>query len=253
MRLQAPKLPPTSTSTSTRALSTRPLLPPHSTLATFLSYASSTSLSRTSTVYIGTYYEYTCQHALSRLGLTLARTGGQHDKGIDLLGTWALPGARAARVLVQCKAVKARVGPAVVRELEGAVNGVPVYGASKGEGEAGPGVIALLCAPVPATKGVRDALGRSGAPMGYVMIGRGEDAGADAGRITQVLWNRAAGERGGLAGLSVGVRYLDEEVERQQGDEEEEEEKEKKALRSEVVLQDGEGGLWDWPVGGGTA
>lgn len=159
-----------------------------------------------------------------------------------------------ARAIVQCKAVKRKAAPALVRELEGAFNGVPPtvprrprardeveedIGQEEGEGV---NIIALLCTPLPATKGVRDALGRSRWPMGYVMVGL-------EGRVTQVLWNRAAAERGGLGLLEVGVRYLpEEEVIEDAMDGEGE--TEKKALKNEIVLQDGKGGLWDWPLDG---
>ena len=82
----------------------------------------------------GTAFENVCLGALQRwMGMRLYRTGGAGDRGMDLCGWWApsqalgrgAPGASSApsaerlRVIVQCKAEAKRVGPAVVRELEG--------------------------------------------------------------------------------------------------------------------------------------
>jgi len=87
--------------------------------------------------------------------------------------------------------------------------------------------------------------------MGYVMVGL-------EGRVAQFLWNRAAAERGGVGGLSVGVRYLDRGVDggKEDGEgvgEEEVGTANEKALQSEVVLSYGEGALWDFvEVGDGV-
>ena len=98
---------------------------------------------------------------------------------------------------MQCKALKAKLGPNLIRELEGAFVGAPA-------GYRGRGVVGVLVSPREATKGVRDAMGRSRWPMVWVMLevvqSRGE------GRVRQVLWNKAAGDVG-LAGLDVTVRY----------------------------------------------
>lgn len=63
----------------------------------------------------------------------------------------------------------------------------------------GSAVLAMLVAPMPATKGVRDALGRSRLPMGFVCC-------SGKGQVTQMLWNRKAEEEG-LLGVGVGIRY----------------------------------------------
>ncbi|KAK4112186.1 hypothetical protein N656DRAFT_683502, partial [Canariomyces notabilis] len=166
----------------------------HTDLSSFLSYAARTNLSPNSTVYIGTHFEYTALNALASYGFSLRRVGGSSDYGIDLLGTWSLPGLlpRPLRVLAQCKAVQ-RPGPHLVRELEGAFVGAPAgwRGSS--------GVLGLLVTERAATKGIRDALARSKWPMGFVACSR-------AGKVEQVLWNeRAQGE--GLEGVLVGKRY----------------------------------------------
>lgn len=66
--------------------------PAHHDIPSFLNYAYNNNLSPTSTVFSGTLYEYTVLHALStRLPplLTLNRSGGRDDYGIDLFGLWS--------------------------------------------------------------------------------------------------------------------------------------------------------------------
>ena len=167
----------------------------HSDLGSFLSYAERTGLDAKSTVYVGTHYEYTVARSLSRYGISLRRVGGSSDRGTDLLGVWDLPQTNTSlRVLVQCKAgVSQGVGPQYVRELEGAFAGAP-------PGWRGTeGVMAFLVGMKPATKGVRDALGRSRLPMGFVCC-------AGDGTVRQMLWNgRAEAER--LEGWGAVMRY----------------------------------------------
>lgn len=146
-----------------------------------------------STTYVGTHYEYTVQNALERLGMSLKRIGGKSDYGIDLLGTWPAPSAsEPLKVLIQCKAFARKIEPSQARELEGAFVGAPI-------GWRGSGVLGLLVSQKSATKGVRDALGRSRWPMGYVLCG-------PDGKILQMLWNRRA-EQEGLEGIDVGIKY----------------------------------------------
>ncbi|RYO75682.1 hypothetical protein DL766_007694 [Monosporascus sp. MC13-8B] len=176
----------------------------HDDLASYAAYAARTGLDTASTVYTGTEYEYTVAASLRRLGFDMRRVGGRSDCGIDLLGTWAVPPSSASsspllRVLLQCKAssgARGGVAPRHIRELEGAFVGAPA-------GWRGAGVLGLLVAQKPATKGIRDALGRSRWPMGYVSCSRD-------GRLEQMIWNRRAGEEG-LEGVGVGVRYRDTE------------------------------------------
>lgn len=171
--------------------------PHHHSLSTFLSYAARTSLSATSPVYVGTYYEYLCLSTLPRLGFALVRTGGRADCGIDLLGRWRLPSLPyPLRVLVQCKATKAKPAPERIRELEGAVAGAP-------DGWRGPNTVGVLCAKQAATRGVRDAVRRCGIPVVWVMLE--EDEGR--GRVRQVLWNEKVAAMG-AEGVGVGVRYV---------------------------------------------
>jgi hypothetical protein len=184
----------------TRRLFKLPSAPPtptqnHHNLTTFLSYASRISLPETSTVYIGTHYEYTVLQSLRRYALSLQRIGGRDDAGIDLVGTWHLPERepeRAIRVLVQCKALKAKLGPNLVRELEGTFRQAPV--GWRTDQTAG-----VLVSPREATKGVRDALARSSYPLFWMMVERD-------GTLRQALWNARAEELG-LGPLGVETRY----------------------------------------------
>lgn len=168
------------------------LSPNHHDLPSFLEYASRIELDPNSTTFVGTHYEYTAQAALEQLGMSLKRIGGKSDLGIDLLGTWQLPSTlEPLKVLIQCKALAKKMEPAHARELEGAIVGAPMGWRN--------GVLGLLVAQKSATKGVREALGRSRWPMGYVLCG------AD-GKIQQILWNRRAEEEG-LEGIGVGLKY----------------------------------------------
>ncbi|KAJ5755494.1 hypothetical protein N7533_005037 [Penicillium manginii] len=168
----------------------------HNSLPTFLTYASRTALPQTSTVYVGTHYEYTVLNALRRYALSLHRIGGRDDAGIDLLGTWHLPTRereRAVRVLVQCKALKTKLGPNLVRELEGALRQAPV-GWRTGE------TAGVLVSPREATKGVRDTLARSSYPLFWLLVERD-------GVLKQALWNSRAEVLLGLDPLAVENRY----------------------------------------------
>ena len=196
----------------------------HNDLPSFLRYAERAGLDTGSTTYVGTHYEYTVAGHLAPLGFYLRRVGGASDRGIDLLGTWTLPipvGASAPspeplRVILQCKAGAAqRVGPHLVRELEGAFIGAPVGwrsrvgnddGGNGNENGNGPAVIGVLVTEKPATKGIRDALARSRWPMAYIYC-------AAAGHVRQMLWNQQAEKSCGLTGLGVTLRHATDEHE----------------------------------------
>ncbi|MCJ1444928.1 MAG: hypothetical protein MMC23_005432 [Stictis urceolatum] len=171
---------------------------PHNSLATFLSHASRTGLSARSTVYNGTYYEYVCQTALEKLGFKLTRVGGRSDAGIDLIGTWQLPSQPfPLRCIVQCKALSRKLGPNLVREIEGAFNGAPA--AWRGDK-----VVGVLCSTKPATKGVRDAIRDSGRGVVWVLV---EGKGANEGMLRQAVWNQGVADLG-AQGVDVGVLYI---------------------------------------------
>lgn len=176
----------------------------HHDLATYAAYAERTGLDTSSKTYVGTHYEYTVASVLKGYGFDMKRVGGRNDFGIDLLGTWSVPSSTATlRIILQCKvsATKTEIGPRLVRELEGAFVGAP-------PGWRGPGVIGMLVAQKPATKGIRDSLSRSRWPMGFISC-------LPDGRLQQMLWNRQA-EENGLAGMGVGVRFAQEDDPQQQ-------------------------------------
>ena len=166
----------------------------HHDLPSFLDYASRVGVDPQSSVYVGTVYEYTVQSSLAHLGISLKRVGGRSDFGIDLLGTWSIPSAASPlKVLVQCRARGTKSKPSEIRELEGAFVGAP-------SGWRGTGVLGFLVSQQEATKGVREAIGRSRWPMGYVMC-------TGQGKILQMLWNRKADDEG-LLGIGVTVKYV---------------------------------------------
>ncbi|KAK1720724.1 hypothetical protein BDP67DRAFT_500687 [Colletotrichum lupini] len=167
----------------------------HHDMTSFLAYANRTGLDVASTVYVGTRYEYTVSSALAQYGIHAIRVGGASDQGIDLLGTWSLPSrAENLKVIIQCKGGAQRVGPSIVRELEGSFIGAPV-------GWRGEGVIAFLVSEKPASKGVRESLGRSRWPMGFISCSR-------EGSVQQMLWNQRADEEG-LRGIGVTMRHTE--------------------------------------------
>ncbi|KAF7162359.1 hypothetical protein CNMCM6106_009331 [Aspergillus hiratsukae] len=184
----------------TRRLFKLPSPPPspsqhHNDLASFLAYAERTSLPTTSTTYIGTHYEYTVQQTLRRFAFSLHRVGGRDDAGIDLIGTWHLPQhEHPLRVFVQCKSLKTKLGPNLVRELEGTFrqSQAPVGWRTGTK-------IGVLVGPREATKGVRDAMARSAYPLLWMMVERD-------GEVQQALWNTGA-EQLGLGALGVEMVY----------------------------------------------
>jgi hypothetical protein len=188
-------------SSFTRRLFKLPIPPPspspnHHNLSSFLSHAERTSLSLNSTTYVGTHYEYTILNTLRQFAFSLHRIGGREDGGIDLVGTWHLPGREpqhALRIIAQCKALKTKLGPNLVRELEGAFRNPPVGWRTSESSK-----LALLVSLREATKGVREAMSRSAYPLMWMMIDRG-------GKLYQALWNEQAVTLG-LAPLGVESR-----------------------------------------------
>jgi hypothetical protein len=165
----------------------------HKDLASFLHHAKREKLSETSTVYIGTHYEYTVSASLARLGFDVLRTGKTSDYGIDLLGWWRVPAStEPIKVLLQCKAHAKKLAPQNVRELEGSFPGAPAQWQGKG-------VMGFLVAASQATKGMRDALIKSSLPLGFIQITR-------EGRVLQMLWNHQA-TLWGLEGFGVTTKF----------------------------------------------
>ncbi|KAK5452345.1 hypothetical protein LTS15_007411 [Exophiala xenobiotica] len=194
----------------------------HHDLPSFLAHAARTGLSPTSTVYTGTLYEYSTSTTLRNYGFDLHRVGGRGDRGVDLIGLWHIPrlasrtgsstgewkehtnpstGETAVetdtfRVLVQCKRLvgkHAKIGPNLVRELDGAVRGARlgalfdrVFGQNESQtqtpeavdgseemersrGMAGP-TIGVLVGTRPATKGVIEGMRRSSRALVWIMM-----------------------------------------------------------------------------------
>lgn len=98
---------------------------------------------------------------------------------------------------MQCKALKAKTSPETIRELEGIFAGAPV-------GWRGENVIGVLCAKREATRGVREAVRRSAAPVIWIMV---EDLGRGSGKVRQMLWNQRVSQLG-AEGVGIGVKYL---------------------------------------------
>ena len=186
---------------------------------------------------------------------------------------------------MQCKALKKKASPNVVRELEGAFAGARGVRWRDGEGEtatttesessesevvtvietaahletrgdnsgqaANRSVIILLATPQEATKGVREAMSQSRWPMAYVKMSLD-------GRVEQLLWNRNAAAQG-LEGVSVVTRYIPKDSHPAAGpieSQENEEEpvymediaiKKPKVMDQEVVMT-WKGDVWEWPL-----
>lgn len=68
----------------------------------------------------------------------------------------------------------------------------------------GENIVGVLCAKREATKGVREAVRRSAAPVIWIMV---EDVGQGTGKVKQMLWNQRVSQLG-AEGVGVGVRYL---------------------------------------------
>lgn len=197
------RLNPTITPFTRRLFKLPPPPPPpsqhHHDLPSFLTYAERIALPPTSTTYIGTHYEYIVQQTLRRFAFALHRVGGRDDAGVDLLGTWHLPQREhPLRVFVQCKAMKTKLGPNLVRELEGSFRVPPVVTgwSSSGRGE---GRVGVLVGMRDATRGVRDAMARSAYPMVWMMVDK-------EGALQQALWNVRVEEMG-LGALGVEMKH----------------------------------------------
>ncbi|OAL25398.1 hypothetical protein AYO20_10508 [Fonsecaea nubica] len=221
----------------------------HNSLESFHAHAARTGLSRSSTVYTGTTYEYLAQSTLRPYGFDLHRVGGRGDRGVDLVGIWEIPilshtgewketrhntksrGYNYAgveefegietlqlKVLVQCKRLSgrhARIGPNLVRELDGAVRASrsaalvdmifsqdKTVSTTTDEGDEGssrrdeeprqsnPGLgqaIGVLVGTRPATKGVVDSMSRSTRGLVWVMMEEATDHDTSSGAESQLI------------------------------------------------------------------
>lgn len=167
---------------------------------------------------------YTVMNTLCGLGMSLTRTGGRSDAGIDLTGTWVAPTASNAAhplppvsVYVSCKALQGtrKTGPSLLRELVGTINATPQ----------GVDAFGILAAATPCTEETRKRLAMSTAALGFVCItpqevemvkrGRGRPANGaeqewvlkEGGVLRQFIWNDAAAEMLGR-GLGCTARYV---------------------------------------------
>ena len=160
----------------------------HDSLESFRAYARSTSLSTSSTYYVGTLYEYTVATILARYNMSLHRCGGGDDKGIDLRGSWSLPSGDKLPVIAQCKAESRKLGPRHVRELEGA----SLMESSH--------TLAILATLLDYTKAAQRQVMSSSRPLALCVINH------DA-RLSHLVWNAPAAELIG-PGVSVQTRYF---------------------------------------------
>lgn len=175
----------------------------HYDLPSFLDHTSKTGLDPKSSVFYGTRYEYLVQGTLRNYAFSLSRLGQKGDRGVDLAGYWHLPFLpEPLRVIVQCKSSKRKILPEIIRGLEGAFAGAPA-------GWRGQGVLSVLVSPLPATKGVRQALARSNSPLCWLTM-EAEDWKENEvecrGILTQALWNKAALDEA-LEGVDVVLRH----------------------------------------------
>lgn len=117
------------------------------------------------------------------------------------------------RVLVQCKAHKAKPNPVWIRELEGAVAGAPDEWRADD-------TVGVLCAKQGATEGVREAVRRAERGIIWIMVeDLNDDEGEEerqrrtgtkemmTGRVRQVLWNDKVSKLVGMK-VGAGVRYF---------------------------------------------
>ena len=165
----------------------------HTDITSFLTHATSTNLSAKSTYYVATLYEYTVLRALRTLNISLHRTGGTDDRGVDLRGRWLLPPhphySAGIPIIVQCKAEKRPIGPKYLRELEGAASAEDTD------------TLILLATLSRFTEGARRVVMGSERAMGVVVV----DGYEFGGEVRQFIWNGAAGR---LVGSELGVKTV---------------------------------------------
>lgn len=165
----------------------------HSDRESFFRYASRAQLSKNSTVYQGTLYEYTVQEALQKIGIDTKRYGAANDGGIDLLGVWKLPTIPTPlRLFIQCKRLATPASPVLLRELIGSFGGAPT-------GWNEPGVLGLLVTSESSTAQSRALLQKSSHPVGHLRC-------SENGELLQITWNRQTDDLG-LAGISTHQTY----------------------------------------------
>lgn len=128
--------------------------------------------------------------------MKLGRCGMPGDHGIDLRGTWDIPGlpkedlnSSGIPIIVSCKAHKITSGPVQIRELEGAL------------GSSSQDTIGILATVSSCTRGAISQMLLSRRPLAYCYV----KPYADGGQLQQFVWNSAAGIL--LQGLEAKMRY----------------------------------------------
>ncbi len=163
-----------------------------------------------STTHLGTAFEQRSLLILSRqFFMSLTRIGGKGDGGVDLRGWWTLPHHRL-RVLAQCKAEKAKVGPRVVRELEG-TGRVALASPTVGRDP----LVSVLCSQSGFTPGAMLQANTSTLPMLLLHIERSRQGlkawpdnsnNASAGNLLGAYWNEALIGGKGILGNDLEIR-----------------------------------------------
>lgn len=128
------------------------------TAAAFLRHSQLQQLDVATTHFRGTLYELGAKEWLEqKLGCTLLRTGGAHDNGIDLLGTWD-----SRPLLVQCKNYATKIKASTIREM-GGIFGHHVKRAHKS-------TYFFLVLPFPLTKQAQLTVDMSSVPIVHVKL-----------------------------------------------------------------------------------
>lgn len=166
----------------------------HDSLESFIHHTSIQKSDLSSTVYRGTLFEYTVLDALTLLNFKLHRTGGADDKGVDLRGTWALPGSPPITVMIQCKHEAKKIGPKYIRELCG------ISSDSQDE------TVMMLASTSTYTPKALQFFMASHRPICLFVI----DSFDHGGAMRQLIWNSAADKA--LSGLEVRAFHDKEEI-----------------------------------------
>lgn len=75
--------------------------------------------STSSSVFLGTQYEFEVIKVLEKFHMDIQHTGKVSDQGVDFRGVWHLPDGKVIPLLGQCKFEKKRIQPKGIREFEG--------------------------------------------------------------------------------------------------------------------------------------
>jgi len=154
--------------------------------------------------------------------MSMTRTGGKNDGGVDLVGWWWVPphpqqadlgstdttshlARRRLRVVAQCKAEKKKMGPGYLRELEGVVyrhmnmNTTAIDGPLPLSGA----VVGMLVSQSPFTRACLLAAQASAVPLMLLHL---PDVG-ESSFIASAVWNTALGSSSGLLAGEMEMRW----------------------------------------------